>query len=89
VASKDEYLHINDEDMLKFTEQHPGFTIAPSNLAPTKKIRLDVYRALTVIKLLIQMGVPEDQLTGTGKIVDAGAMQPLSDQEVYTSLNLY
>ena len=43
------------------------FLINPPGLITEVKIRLDVYRSITVIRKLIELGVPKEQLMGGGK----------------------
>lgn len=89
VASKDELLHQTDNQALDFLKQHPGFKITPTTLVPLLKVRLDVDRALTIVKRLIELGVPDVQVTGTGKVVPKDSMQPGPDQQVYCTLDYY
>jgi hypothetical protein len=89
VAGKDELLHQTDNQALDFLKQHPGFKITPTSLIPIFKIRLDVQRALTIVKRLIELGVPDEQVTGTGIIAPKEGMQPGPDQQVYCTLDYY
>lgn len=68
-AGKDELGQVQDKTMLEFLEAHPGFEITETPLIPTKKIRLDVYRALVVTRYLIERGIPETQISGTGLLL--------------------
>lgn len=65
-AGKDELGQVQDGEMLDFLDTHPGFVITEKSLIPTKKIRLDVYRALVITKYLIERGIPDTQISGTG-----------------------
>lgn len=68
-ADKDELGQVQDKKMLDFLEAHPGFEITEASLIPTKKIRLDIYRALVVTRYLIERGIPETQVSGTGLLL--------------------
>jgi hypothetical protein len=68
VAAADELLTIKDDAMLEFYKKNPEFVIAPSDLIPTKKIRLDVLRSMTIVRKLVEKGISLNQISGTGKL---------------------
>jgi predicted Zn-dependent peptidase len=68
VATTDELLTVKDDAMLEFYKKNPEFVIAPSDLIPTKKIRLDVLRSMTIVKMLVDKGISLNQISGTGKL---------------------
>ena len=68
VAVADELLTVKDDAMLEFYKKNPEFVIAPSDLIPTKKIRLDVLRSMTVVRKLVEKGISLKQISGTGKL---------------------
>ena len=65
-AGKDELNQVQDDEMLDFLEAHPDFKITQQSLIPTRKIRLDVYRALVVTRYLLDRGIPDSQVSGNG-----------------------
>lgn len=69
IAYENEILQVKDEDMITFYKSNPSFIIAPSSLIPTKKIRLDVYRSMVIIKKLFEKGITLEQISGTGKLM--------------------
>ncbi|MDX2001254.1 MAG: hypothetical protein SFW35_02420 [Chitinophagales bacterium] len=89
VAEKNELLQVSDEQMVKFIEEHPGFTITPGSLIPSKKIRLDVYRALKIVKALVEKGVDEKQLVGTGGLIEPGEKAPDLGFQVYCTYSYF
>jgi zinc protease len=86
VASDDELLSVRDDAMINFFNNHPGFQFAPENLIPTKKMRLDVYRSMTIVKALVEKGVSIRQLSGTGKLLTAKEAEKEPGQKVYCSI---
>ncbi len=68
IAATDELLTVKDDAMLEFYKNNPDFVIAPSDLIPTKKIRLDVLRSMTIVRKLVEKGISLNQISGTGKL---------------------
>jgi hypothetical protein len=88
VASDDELLFVRDDELLNFFRNYPEFQFAPENSVTTKKIRLDVYRSMTVIKRLLESGVSINQLTGTGNLIKAQETKNGSGQRVYCTIKV-
>jgi len=86
VATDDELLSVRDDAMISFFKSQPGFQFAPESLIPTKKIRLDVYRSMTVVKALVDKGVSIKQLTGTGRLLNAIDAKKEPGQRVYCNI---
>lgn len=70
LVSKDELLHIKDDEMSAYVDSHGSMRIHPEKTVCGPKIRLDVYRALTIIKKLEEAGLPKEQLFGEGVIIN-------------------
>lgn len=88
VAVKDELLMIRDNEMIRFYRNHPHFRIMPESLIPTRTIRLDVYRSMTIVKKLYEKGVPLYQLSGTGKIITPEEAQKEQGTRVYCTIKI-
>lgn len=86
VAGNDELLTIKDDEMLSFYKNNPAFVIAPSDLIPTKKMRLDVYRSMTIVRKLVEKGISLNQISGTGKLAAANAEAPEKNYKVYCTI---
>jgi predicted Zn-dependent peptidase len=88
VAVNDELLTVRDNEMLNFYRQNPQFKIMPEGLIPTKNIRLDVYRSMSIVKHLVDRGVPIHQLTGTGKIISKEAAEKENGMRAYCTIRV-
>lgn len=88
VACDDELLGIRDDATIDFLKQNPMFEIAPESIVPTKKIRLDVYRSMTIVKKLIEMGIDIAQLSGTGKVEKVLDENNRTCQKVYCTVKV-
>ena len=66
---KDELLEVTDKEMFSWVHSHEHFVMNPPSLIKKKKFRLDVYRSLTVIKKLNELGIGIERLFGTGMLV--------------------
>lgn len=66
VAGKDELAKVKDQELVNYLKGIEHFYITPKELIPTNKIRLDAYRAMTIMKYLLVRGVHIKQLEGTG-----------------------
>lgn len=86
VAGNDELLTVKDDDMLNFYKNHPEFVISPSDLIPTKKMRLDVYRSMTIVRKLVEKGISLNQISGTGKLRNPDAESPEKNYKVYCTV---
>ncbi len=86
VAGNDELLTIKDDDMLDFYKNHPEFVIAPNDLIPTKKMRLDVYRSMTIVRKLVEKGISLNQISGTGKLTNPSSEIPEKNYKVYCTV---
>jgi predicted Zn-dependent peptidase len=88
VATTDELLSVRDPEMVRFYRKCPQFKIMPESLIPTKNIRLDVYRSMTVIKKLHERGIPLQRLTGTGKVIRPENAQNGHGRKVYCTIRV-
>ena len=85
IVSKDELMHIKDREMSDYVDSLGELHIYPKSTICGPKIRLDVYRALTIIKKLDEAGVPKNQLFGEG-IIAKKPEEKENAQRVYCTL---
>jgi predicted Zn-dependent peptidase len=86
VANADELLTVRDDAMLDYYKNNPGFVIAPSDLIPTKKMRLDVYRSMIIVRKLAEKGISLNQISGTGKVIDNKQAESEYPYRVYCTI---
>ena len=72
--------------MLDYYKNNPGFVIAPSDLIPTKKMRLDVYRSMIIVRKLAEKGISLNQISGTGKVIDNKQAESEYPYRVYCTI---
>lgn len=88
VCHKDELLQVSDKAMSNWIKSLDEFIMNPPSMTNKKKLRLDVYRSLTVIKRLVEEGgISVSRLFGTGQLRRTGE-NDASQRIVYCSETL-
>lgn len=67
-ADLTEYIRVQDTSLRSFVEQYPQFKVLSSNPAKATWQRLDMIRALKIVRYFVENGVEADRIIGTGKI---------------------
>ena len=74
--SKREMINIRNDEIREFTENLEDFKMFPKMFLGTQeKARLDFFRALKVIKILVENGIEIDRLQGSGRLLKGETKQ--------------
>lgn len=74
-ADKEEYHKVKDEEISKFMDSIPDFKKAKPFVIKTKTLRPEMMRALKVMKLLYDNGIPITRLKGTSMVFSSESEQ--------------